>query len=73
MKSGSGVSPKNLFLIWTDLETLNPLSFEAKVEETIKNFKAKFFHLMIQINFMKAVKICQQHPVLELSNGKILL
>ena len=27
---------KNQILIWTDLETLNQLSFEAKVQETIK-------------------------------------
>ena len=48
----------------------------------LKNFKAKFFNLMILIYFMKAVKIWQQHPVLqellkflfiEWSNGKILL
>ena len=25
-----------ILLIWTDLETLNQLSFEAKVKETIK-------------------------------------
>ena len=33
-------------LIWTELETLNQISFEAKVEETIKIrifLKAKFF------------------------------
>ena len=71
------------FLVWTDLETLNQLSFEAKVEETSKPkiFKANFFHLTILINFMKAVKICQ-HPepegllkflFLESSNGKICL
>ena len=38
---------------------------KLKKNQNLNIFEAKFFHLMILSNFMKAVKICLQHPVPE--------
>ena len=45
-------------------ESKNFSSKSCRNSPNLKLLKAKFFHLMILSNFMKAEKICQQHPVL---------